>query len=56
MFVTIVINNDNVVNQKKYYEVLVNEKYFIFGTRFNFNLMNIVENSLYHNINDCLKL
>ena len=30
MFVTTVINNDNIVNRKKYYEILLNEKNFYF--------------------------
>ena len=28
MFVMVIINNDNIVNEKKYYEILINEKIF----------------------------
>ena len=56
MNVVAVVNNNNVVYEKKYSEVLINKKYFIFDIRFNFNLMNVVERYLYHNVGDCLKL
>ena len=56
MFVTIIVNNDKVINEKKHYEILIKEKYFIFNTSFNFNLMNTVKNYLYYNADNHLKL
>ena len=32
------------------------KKYFVFGTKLNTNLMNVVKNYFYYNINDYLKL
>ena len=32
------------------------KKYFTLNTESNFNLMNIIKNGLYYNVNNCLKL
>ena len=56
MHVVTIVNNNNVVYEKKYYGILINEKHFIFGVRFNFNLMNVIKRCFYYNIDNHLRL